>query len=706
MVIEDACNNEEQVEANEFASGIWFGWNENFLVDILEVHPQVIHVKVCNKQRSYSFFCSFVYASPQSATKKKLWYFLGSLVDCLEGPWVLIGDFNSILDSSKRAGGASILKAGCKWFHEFLFNNALWDLGASGAQFTWCRDCSVRNLHRLKWDHRPILISLRTMTKKGTMPFRCLASWMLHENFNNLVNRNWNNEMKVSDNLDHFQKVVERWNKNVYGNIFARKKKLVYKLERVQRILDMCFSSRLHSREIEIRQDLEEVLRHEEILWFQKSRPEGLQNGDRNTSYFHNRTLARRKQNRIDGLILDNNDWCFDEEILKQHVVDFLISFITRITLLVVCFIVVVKFFSNSVRCYSLLGVFLSQTEFGGGQFLDPKLNKTLLVLLSKIQSPERISQFRPISLCMMIYKIITKILVNKLRPLMVTLTRQNQTSFIPARNITDNIVVAQDVVHSMILKIDLEKAYDRVKWDFLEDTLLEIMWNGAITDSFQPIQGIRQGDPHSPYLFVLCMERLGHMFDEAIERGSWKPLTLSWRGPILSQSMLFCEASKEQAGVVNNILDTFCYYSGQKMNKGKSQAFFSPNTLVDKAYEIFVKMGFNRVEDLGFYLGMLLFHSRVTVITFDFVVSTVRQKLSRWEARKLPLASHITLVRFVLLVIPNYFNEIEKMAHIFIWGVTAEKKKLALLSWKDCCCPLDNGDLGLRNLADQNNFF
>ncbi|KAG4214533.1 hypothetical protein ERO13_A01G127601v2 [Gossypium hirsutum] len=105
------------------------------------------------------------------------------------------------------------------------------------------------------------------------MPFRCLTSWMLHENFNNLVHSNWNNEMKVSDNLEHFQEVVERWNKNVYGNIFARKKKLVYKLERVQRILDMCFSLRLRSREIEIRQDLEEVLGHEELLWFQKSRP-------------------------------------------------------------------------------------------------------------------------------------------------------------------------------------------------------------------------------------------------------------------------------------------------------------------------------------------------------------------------------------------------------------------------------------------------
>ncbi|KAG8503222.1 hypothetical protein CXB51_001179 [Gossypium anomalum] len=246
--------------------------------------------------------------------------FFGSLANRLEGPWILTGDFNFILDSSKRAGGASVSKAGCKWFHEFLFNNALRDLGASGAQFTWCRgNLSLRldRLHRLKSDHRPILISLRLTTKKGTMPFRCLTSWMLHRNFNNLVHSNWNNEMKVSDNLEHFQEVVERWNKNVYGNIWRFTLKAPFSLR--------------------------EVLRHEELLWFQKSRLEGLQNGNRNTSYFHNRTLARRKRNKIKGLIMDNNDWCFDEQILKQHVVNFLISFITRITPLVVCFIVVVN---------------------------------------------------------------------------------------------------------------------------------------------------------------------------------------------------------------------------------------------------------------------------------------------------------------------------------------------------------------------------
>lgn len=121
----------------------------------------------------------------------------------------------------------------------------------------------------------------------------------------------------------------------------------------------------------------------------------------------------------------------------------------------------------------------------------------------------------------------------------MTKLTRLTQATFIPGRDINDNIFIAE-VVHSlkqfksnkcgMVLKIDLEKAYDRIRWDFLWDTLLEVgiprqlvtvilhyvsssslqvLWNGISTDPFSSSSGITQGDLLSSYLFVLYMERL-----------------------------------------------------------------------------------------------------------------------------------------------------------------------------------------------------
>lgn len=176
---------------------------------------------------------------------------------------------------------------------------------------------------------------------------------------------------------------------------------------------------------------------------------------------------------------------------------------------------------------------------------MDPRVKKTLLVLIPKFFGAETINQFRPISVCNVLYKIITKTIVIRLRQAMQTLVKQNQSSVIALRNISDNIIIVQEIIHYMkttkskkgwmVVKVDLEKAYDRIWWDFLEDTLhdvglpativrtimyyvssstLQLLWNGSLSEEFSPSRGVHQGDPLSPYLFVLGMERLGHFIE------------------------------------------------------------------------------------------------------------------------------------------------------------------------------------------------
>lgn len=181
----------------------------------------------------------------------------------------------------------------------------------------------------------------------------------------------------------------------------------------------------------------------------------------------------------------------------------------------------------------------LVQGAFDNGR-IDSRMAETLIVLIPKVDHPTRISQFRPISLCNVIYKLVTKVLVNRIRPFLDELVGPLQSSFIPGRGTVDNAIVAQEILHYMhktiskmgsaVFKIDLEKAYDSVDWGFLRNTLhdfdlpdriinlimscvtsssLSILWNGNKLDSFHPTRGLRQGDPMSPYLFVLCMEKL-----------------------------------------------------------------------------------------------------------------------------------------------------------------------------------------------------
>ena len=148
---------------------------------------------------------------------------------------------------------------------------------------------------------------------------------------------------------------------------------------------------------------------------------------------------------------------------------------------------------------------------------------------------------YKPISLCNIVYKIVTKVIVARLRPYLDKLISPLQVAFVPGRKGIDNAIIAQEVIHSinkkkgkvgyMALKIDLEKVYDKLEWSFIKDMLVKInllvdlvdiimscvltvftfiMVNGDALESIYPLRGIRQGDPLSLYLFILCMDYLG----------------------------------------------------------------------------------------------------------------------------------------------------------------------------------------------------
>ena len=157
-------------------------------------------------------------------------------------------------------------------------------------------------------------------------------------------------------------------------------------------------------------------------------------------------------------------------------------------------------------------------------------LNKTYIVLISKIQGPETIANYRPINLCNSVYKIITKIIVARIRSHLERLISPLQAAFVPGRRGVDNFIIVQELVHSigrtkgknclMAIKIDLEKAYDKIEWSFIREMLLSLNFpsslvelimsclssiasslpfNGGCLEPFQPSRGIRQGDPLSP---------------------------------------------------------------------------------------------------------------------------------------------------------------------------------------------------------------
>ena len=149
-------------------------------------------------------------------------------------------------------------------------------------------------------------------------------------------------------------------------------------------------------------------------------------------------------------------------------------------------------------------------------------LNQTLIALIPKQLGPEIVSHYRPISLCITVYKIISKIIVMRIRPLLPSLIPPMQTAFIQGRGGTDNVIIAQELIYSlrkrkgrigyMVVKIDLEKAYDRLEWSFIKMVLehfgfpenminlimscvstptTALLLNGGKLESFKPLRGI-----------------------------------------------------------------------------------------------------------------------------------------------------------------------------------------------------------------------
>ena len=178
---------------------------------------------------------------------------------------------------------------------------------------------------------------------------------------------------------------------------------------------------------------------------------------------------------------------------------------------------------------------------------------------------------FRPISLCTAVYKVVSKVIVNRIRPFMQQLISPLQTAFIHGRKGLDNMIITQEILHSMerkkgrtgvmALKIDLEKAFDRLEWSFVREVLVHfnfppnlitlimdcissstvsILFNGGKLDPFTPSHRIRQGDPISPYIFILCLEYLGLLIHDKITFKAWKAVKASRTGPAFSH-LFFC---------------------------------------------------------------------------------------------------------------------------------------------------------------------
>lgn len=274
------------------------------------------------------------------------------------------------------------------------------------------------------------------------------------------------------------------FNEEVFGNIFLRKNRVEGRLRGVQRELNYRVTSDMVRFEAELQGEYRNLLKQEELLWYQKARENTVRFGDRNTSYFHTHAVIRRKRNRIHRLKLDDGTWCTDNDGLIHEIqtyfqslfaedttaglTDFphesfpMLSGAAKMDLDLPVSKEEVRVALMAMRSFSAPGpdgfqpFFFKKFRDVVGEDLwkvvsnafetgtvDSTLLETLIVLIPKVESPTMVKEFRPISLCNVTYKVITKVMVNRIRPYLNSLIGPMQSNFLPGRGTMDNAFLA-----------------------------------------------------------------------------------------------------------------------------------------------------------------------------------------------------------------------------------------------------------------------
>uniref|UniRef100_A0A2N9HHK0 Reverse transcriptase domain-containing protein n=1 Tax=Fagus sylvatica TaxID=28930 RepID=A0A2N9HHK0_FAGSY len=584
-----------------FAGGIWILWKTEVVeVGHLCSTEQEIHASVKVRGSNSLWLISAIYASPRRSERRILWENLKIIAGLNNLPCVMLGDFNDIL--------------------------------------------------------------------------LCEEKW-------GVVEKAWATPaLNLSITFSIFAALVSAWNKSKFDNIFHRKKRILARLNGVQCALTSRPSESLYRIEKSLREDYFVILKLEEELWALKSRVGWVVEGDRNTKFFHTSTIVRRRANKIVRLRNSVGEWITDNDLIRLHIQQGFVDLFSTSHL-----------HPPSGFCLPMWAPRISDQEaLSLTAHVDANDVKRSLWSLKafKAPGPDGLhpgfsrnvglqlvirwlkSQFRPISLCNTVFKIVTKIIVSRLRPIIGNLVSPFQAAFVPGRRGLDNVVIAQELIHSihrkkgrmgqLIPKLDLEKAYDRIEWDFIREVLtffkfppsfvdlvlecvstssFSILVNGGQLENFKPSRGIRQGDPLSPYLFILCMEYLSLKILEACDNNSWKAIKASRTGPSFSHLL------------------------------PKSKVFFSPNVNPNLRQHLCGILGVSSTPNLGKYLGFPLRSNGRSTRDFDFVVEKVQAKLSSWKAKLLSPA--------------EFVSNLDKLNRDFLWGSTDDRKKMHMLNWR-----------------------
>ncbi|GJV53840.1 RNA-directed DNA polymerase, eukaryota, reverse transcriptase zinc-binding domain protein, partial [Tanacetum coccineum] len=539
-------------------------------------------------------------------------------------PWMLAGDFNVTLKVEEHSAGGSNMTSDIVMINEGFTSM----FGMAHGHF----------LPFVTSDHSAAMISFPSSILKKFKAFRFANYIVDKENFKSTVKKGWDLEVNGC-------------------NMFRVVKKLKA-LKSPMNKLNWKMGTYVRMKEAECLAKYMEAIIDEEKLLFQRAKIDWLKNGDK-TSFL--------------GTV-DNVNPIFDAESLFSNKLEEneameMISEVTDLEIKNAVFDIgdakaprpdgfTFKFFKNTWKIVGKDVCSAMRDFFNNGKLLG-EVNATLISLVPKVTQPVKISEFRPIACCNVLYKCISKILTNRIKPGLNKLVNQNQSSFVPGRLIQDNLLLSQELLKGYnckngpkrcALKVDIAKAYDTVNWGFLENILNQFGFHEKMNPNFKFHKG--------------CKElRITH---------------LSFANDLLVMS----HGDNVSVSIINDALNEFSDSSGLKPNMRKSTIFFRSVDAGEKLRILDIlpfKIGKLPVK----YLGIPLLSKKVGINDCKILVERVRNKVNDWKNKALSYAGRLQFIASVLSAIEGVLglklldkcNEVLLIKHI--WKLVSNQEGL-----------------------------
>ncbi|GJX76619.1 RNA-directed DNA polymerase, eukaryota [Tanacetum coccineum] len=631
---------------------------------------------------------------------------------------------------------------GANVFNSFISSAGLVEVSLGGCSFTWCHKSATKmskldrffvseslldtcpnisaiTLERYLSDHRPILLC-EYHFDYGPTPFRFFHYWFEMEGFSKIIEDAWkespsdesNAMISMMGKLKFLKTKIREWNKT---NMLCQK-----------------------NFKAQCKADLEAVeLNSLEIA--QKAKVKWAIEGDENSSFFHGMLNKKWNTLSIRGIMVDGI-WIDDPNLVKR---EFLMHFSSRFSkpnnrraLIQMRFpkrlslkqqVELESEVSNeeikravwdcgsdkapgpdgfTFGFYRYFWYLIENDVYNDVKYFFmhgeiPKgCNSSFIALIPKIPDANLVKDFRPISLIGSLYKIIAKILANRLVGVLGDIVNEVQSAFIADRQILDGPFILDELI----------------QW--CKSSRGSIILNGSPTEEFQFYKGLKQGDPLSPFLFILIMESLHLSFQRVEDAGMFKGIKL---GSSVSISHMFyaddavfvgqwCESN---INTLVHVLECFYRASGLRINMSKSK-LMGLHVDSDKVKRAAIKLGCLTFKTPFTYLGSTVGGSMSRIQAWEEVVERVKSRLSKWKMKTLSIGGRLTLLKSVLgsmsifhmsiFKVPlGVLRKLESIRSHFFNGHDPNCNKASWVNWKMVLAHKDKGGLGVSSLLSLN---